>query len=309
MEKPGSKITDKTIRSLKQTKNSIGVVRTVGLRGIPNIIRTKIANSSAGTIGYEVVDLVGNDLLFRYATCNDMISLMGKYPQYCREDRDSTRSTVWGLKSMGTLFCVDKIVRLKPSKVLEVGPGWNRHFSDHFGDTLEYWMIDDASDIGWSDKSSEKFEEAVVNRKNTHFVRGYLGGFSKELPEASFDLVFSISVVEHVPPEQKRNFYKDMFRIVKPGGYIAHSIDMFDDGINRAEFQVISEAGFELSRRPDLSMRVRPSEGNPILFEDMWTVFHGYLGLNRADKWENLKKVSGHNATVLVFARKPTTKE
>lgn len=305
MAKPGDKILDSTVRSLKKTKNSIGVVRTIGLRGIPNLIRTQKNKLSVGTIGYEVDDLLGNKLLFRYATCNDMISLMGKYPQYCREDRDSPRSTVWGLKSMGTLFCVDKIMNIKPGRVLEVGPGWNRHFSDHFGELHEYWMIDDATDIGWSEKSQEKFEDAVQNRKNTHFVRGYLGGFSNQLLDACFDLVFSISVVEHVPPEQKRNFYEDMFRILKPGGYIAHSIDMFDDGLNQAEFEVISNAGFMLPRKPDLSVRVRASEGNPTLFEDMWTVFHGYLGLNRADKWENLKKVSGHNATLLVFAQKP----
>jgi len=301
----GSRFMDSSMRSLRKAKNSINVIRTVGLRGLPNLIRTKLTNSSAGIIGFEVNDLLGTRLIFRYATCNDMITLMGKYPQYCREDRDSTRSTVWGLKSMGTLFCVDKIVRLQPKRVLEIGPGWNRHFSDHFAESLEYWMIDDASAIGWNEKSMEKFEKSVGERQNTHFVRGYLGSFSKELPVANFDLVFSISVVEHVPPEQKRSFYQDMFRIVKPGGYIAHSIDMFDDGINRAEFELISNAGFILPKKPDLAIRVQPSEGNPMLFEDMWTVFHGYLGLKRPDKWDNLKKVAGHNATVLVFARKP----
>jgi SAM-dependent methyltransferase len=305
MSKPGSKASDSSIKLLKKTKNSYGALRTVGLRGVPGLIRTRLASTSARYISFEVDDLLGTEPMFRYATCNDMITLMGKYPEYCREERDSPRSTVWGLKSMGTLFCVDKIVRLKAERVLEVGPGWNRHFDRHFGTALDYWMMDEASDIGWDKRSLEKFELSVAERQNTHFVRGYLGGFSKELPDNHFDLVFSISVVEHVPHEQKSNFYKDMFRIVKPGGYIAHSIDMFDNDLNCAEFDVITRAGFVLPKKPDLSVRVQASEGNPTLFEDMWTVFHGYLGLNRPDKWENLKKVDGHNAALLVYARKP----
>jgi len=305
MTKASNKATDSSIKFLKKTKNTISAVRTVGLKGVPGLVRTKLSNSSAQYISFEVDDLFGKDPMFRYATCNDMIALMGKYPQYCREERDSTRSTVWGLKSMGTLFCVDKLIRFKPQRVLEVGPGWNRHFDEHFGASLEYWMMDEASDIGWDKHSIEKFERSLAERKNTHFVRGYLGGFSKELPDNSFDLVFSISVVEHVPPEQKSNFYKDMYRILKPGGYIAHSIDMFDHALNCAEFDVITRTGFLLPKKPDLSIRVQASDGNPLLFEDMWTVFHGYLGLNRPDKWENLKKIAGHNATLLVLARKP----
>ena len=156
----GSKATDSSIKLLKKTKNTIGAVRSVGFRGVPGLIRTKLTNTSAQYISFEVDDLLGTDPLFRYATCNDMITLMGKYPQYCREDRDSTRSTVWGLKSMGTLFCVDKVVSLKPERVLEVGPGWNRHFDEHFGASVDYWMMDDASDIGWDKRSLEKFEQS-----------------------------------------------------------------------------------------------------------------------------------------------------
>ncbi|HKZ44668.1 MAG TPA: methyltransferase domain-containing protein [Anaerolineales bacterium] len=300
-----SRSLDFSIRGLKKFKNWLGSIRTVGLRGFPPYIRSILGNTSARYISHEVEDLSIQNLLFRYATCNDMISLMGKYPQYCREDRDSNKSTVWGLKSIGTLFCVDRIVQLKPERVLEIGPGWNRHFDEHFGAELDYWMMDDASDIGWDKHSQEKFELSVAERKHTRFVRGYLGGFSPELPANGFDLVFSISVVEHVPPEHKAGFYKDMYRIVKPGGFIAHSIDMFDDSLNLAEYEVISRAGFTLPRKADLRVRVQPSQGNPTLFEDLWTVYHGYMGLNRPDKWDNLKRISGHNATLLVFAQKP----
>lgn len=294
-----------SVRLLKKLKNSIRVVRSIGLTGVINVARTKLAKSGIHDIRQEVDDLQGTDPIFRYATCNDLITLMAQYPQYCREDRNSKKSHAWGLKAMGTLFCVDKIVRFKPARMLEAGAGWNRHFDHHFGADLEYWMIDEASDIGWDMKSLEKFEQSVSNRQNTHFVRGLLGSFLPELPDDSFDLVFSISVIEHISAKQKSRFYEDMFRILKPGGVIAHSIDIVDEHLGRAEFEAIFRAGFQLPKQPDLKIRVRPSEGNPTLFEDFWTVFHGYLGLNRPDKWVNLKKVQGHYPTILVFARKP----
>ena len=291
-----------SLNQLRKTKNAIRVTRTVGLAGTANLIRRKLTETN---VQDAASDLLGNEPIFRYATCDDLITLMARYPQYCREDRDSDKSHAWGLKAMGTLFCADRIVRFKPARVIEVGAGWNCHFDQHFGPQLEYWMVDEASDIGWDKESREKFEQTTKKRQHTHFVRGLLGSSLPELPDQSFDLVFSISVIEHVPPEAKNNFYKDMFRILKPGGFIAHSIDIPDEYPGRAEFETILRAGFRLPKQPNLKIRVRPTEGNPILFEDMWTVFHGYLGLNRPDKWENLKKVPGHYPTILVFAQKP----
>jgi SAM-dependent methyltransferase len=283
-------------------RDSIKAIRIVGLTGLVGVARKKLTEASVE----ETVDnLIGSSPLFRYATCDDLIGLMAKYPQYCREDRDSDKSHAWGLKAMGTLFCVDRIIRFKPFRVLEVGAGWNCNFDELFGNKLEYWMIDEGSDIGWDKGSREKFEASTRQRKHTHYIRGLMGNFIPELPDESFDLVFSISVIEHVPPGQKNNFYKDMFRILKPGGIIAHSIDIADEFLGRAEFESILKAGFHMPKRPDLRIRVRANEGNPTLFEDLWTVFHGYLGLHRPDKWENLKKVQCHYPTILVFAQKP----
>lgn len=49
----------------------------------------------------------------------------------------------------------------------------------------------------------------------------------KELiPDASFDVVTSISVVEHVPVEQLEAFFFDCARICKPGGLVLHHVDI-----------------------------------------------------------------------------------
>lgn len=251
------------------------------------------------------LDRFGSAPLFRYATCNDLTALLAQYPQYARADRESDKSPAYGLKSVGTLFCVDRIVRFQPQRILEVGAGWNTHFDKHFGGMLEYWMIDDVTEIGGASESKDKFERAILERKHTRYVRGWLGSFLPDLPEEYFDLIFSISAIEHIPASAKRDFYKDMYRVLKPGGAIAHSIDLADEALARAEFEILRQTGFLLPRRPDLRIRVRPSEGDPTLFEDFWTVFHAYLGLNRPDKWTNLKQIQGHYPTILVFARKP----
>ena len=44
----------------------------------------------------------------------------------------------------------------------------------------------------------------------------------------SFDVVFSISVVEHVgTAEELAAFHEDQLRILKPGGMFIHAIDLY----------------------------------------------------------------------------------
>lgn len=268
------------------------------MSGLVGVLRSRFTHSRGleQTACHDVWSIAP---LFRYATCEDLIQLKARYPEYCIPERESRIGHAWGLKSVGTLFCVDKILKLQPRRILEVGAGWNTYFDEHFGTTTEYWMIDD----GAFDPIN-RFEQALKQRRNTHFVRGLLGEFNSQLPDSHFDLVFSVSVLEHVPADRKREVYGDMFRVLAPGGYIVHTIDIPGEAKGRGEFEHISRAGFLMPKSPDLRISVRPGEANATLFEPLDIVFTDY-GMGRKDIWANPRSVRYHYPTILVLGVKP----
>ncbi len=66
-----------------------------------------------------------------------------------------------------------------------------------------------------------------VPMEGVEIINSYLGEQDSRLGDASFDIVFSVSVVEHVPADQLSAFHDDQFRILKPGGMFVHAIDMY----------------------------------------------------------------------------------
>jgi SAM-dependent methyltransferase len=276
------------------------MIHADGLTGLLRALRGKLTTLSQD----PSADVSGVAPMFRYATCNDLIQLKARYPGYCFPERDASASNAWGLKAMGRLFCVDKILQLRPKKILEVGGGSTTFFDEHFGTATEYWMIDNGAFDPWN-----RFNEVLKKRQNTHFVRGLLGEFKSELPDSYFDLVFSVSVLEHVPTERKGDVYRDMFRILGPGGFIVHSIDIPKQDKGRLEFKHISDAGFTLPSRPDLWLNVRSHRGQVTLFEPLHLVFTGYFGIGRKDMWTNLRSVTQHYPTILALGIKPQAQQ
>ena len=58
-------------------------------------------------------------------------------------------------------------------------------------------------------------------------VQSLLGANSAEIDDESFDIVFSISVVEHIPLNDLQSFFNDGMRILRPGGLWLHAIDNY----------------------------------------------------------------------------------
>ena len=58
-------------------------------------------------------------------------------------------------------------------------------------------------------------------------ILSYVGSFDDSIPSESFDVVFSISVVEHIENALIDAFREDALRILRVGGVFYHAIDMY----------------------------------------------------------------------------------
>lgn len=123
------------------------------------------------------------------------------------------------LKSAQDAFILSLLKGRKGLKIAEVGGGDSRVLKI-LSDDNECWNIDKFEGLGQG--------PTVINKvKGVRVVESYLGDFSKELPEGYFDCVFSISVIEHIQFDVLENFFKDIERILKPGGVTMHAIDLY----------------------------------------------------------------------------------
>jgi len=105
------------------------------------------------------------------------------------------------------------------AKVLQIGGGYSRILS-FFKDETEGWNLDKCEGIG-------NGPTKLPQDQGYTFLPAYIGSFDKRLPDAYFDLVFSISVVEHINEgdDVLQNILNDIDRVLKPGGYSVHCID------------------------------------------------------------------------------------
>jgi len=105
------------------------------------------------------------------------------------------------------------------SRILDVGGGDSRILR-HFAKTHDCWNIDKMEGVGNGPKQGGKFPYKLV--------LDYMGNFNAELPDSSFDFVFSISVLEHTPEDQETfdNIINDINRVLNPGGYSLHLFDV-----------------------------------------------------------------------------------
>lgn len=67
----------------------------------------------------------------------------------------------------------------------------------------------------------------VVDIPNVRNVRAFVDEHTPEIDDNSLDLIFSISVIEHVPDAGCEDFITDMLRMLRPGGRAIHAIDLY----------------------------------------------------------------------------------
>lgn len=106
------------------------------------------------------------------------------------------------------------------SKILDIGGG-NSRILNYFKNIHECWNIDKLEGVGNG--------PIDIDATSFRLVHDYIGNFSDELHSGYFDLVFSVSTLEHVPwhnPETYEKILDDINRIMKVDGYSLHCIDI-----------------------------------------------------------------------------------
>jgi SAM-dependent methyltransferase len=105
------------------------------------------------------------------------------------------------------------------ARLLEIGGGESRIIAELKG-RYEIWNLDKLEGSGFGPTD-------LIKTDGFQLVRDYIGTFSSELPSEYFDLVFSISTIEHLPksPQDVDSVIKDNQRLLKPGGFSLHCVD------------------------------------------------------------------------------------
>ncbi len=153
---------------------------------------------------------------FSPGLCDELFSLRDKHPDMLFSEKYQ-----YGLKQFGALYVIDWFRQFKPKRVLEMGAGNSVLFDHRIGDQCEYWMVDDSGFY-----QEEQFQTSLTKRNHTKFVNGLVGEDLPNLPENYFDLIFSVSVLEHVTRDKVTEVARHMRRLLAPGGRLVHSIDI-----------------------------------------------------------------------------------
>jgi ubiquinone/menaquinone biosynthesis C-methylase UbiE len=149
-------------------------------------------------------------------------------------------------------FIMSRLKTIQGKRILEVGGGSPRVLKI-LAKENECWLVDKFEGVGRGPKDIPRIKPIKI-------VQGYMGEHLDVLPTRYFDIIFSISVVEHIPIERLEAFFRDCGRVLKPGGKMLHAIDTYtfdspQERLNRP-FQDRLAAYLQFANRPDLGIRL-----------------------------------------------------
>lgn len=137
----------------------------------------------------------------------------------------------WGIKGHNRPFIL-KHGHFKPGmRVVEVGGAYSdlpQHIATHYG--CEVHVIDDFGvESGESEMWSRWGEREALLAKNpdVKYIFERAGNMaSTNIPTNYYDLVFSVSTLEHVPEPAMAEVFRHMEAMLRPGGVMIHCIDL-----------------------------------------------------------------------------------
>jgi len=162
--------------------------------------------------------------MLSYAKVKEFWYLLDKYKDF---PELTDLKYLWGdLKEYQRLFVFDQLLIVpQGSRICEVGGGVCNVFEAllrKFPRAYECWSIDPLEGQGGGPKFSSLPWD---HNGEVKLVREKIGDFSLKLPSGYFDVLFSLSVLEHISLEEWEKCFTDMVRVCKPGALIIHTVD------------------------------------------------------------------------------------
>lgn len=125
----------------------------------------------------------------------------------------------WHLKSIQDVIVASMLKDMQGKKIAEIGGSFTR-LLPHLAKSNQCYNID-----RFNGSHGGASEVPQVDGVEIH--RCYLGVDSDFIPQEEFDVLYSVSVVEHVPTDGLARFFAEQHRVMKPGGLAVHLIDAY----------------------------------------------------------------------------------
>ena len=119
------------------------------------------------------------------------------------------------LKGIQDGWVMAQLAGTRGKRLLEVGGGNSRVLPNLKDNQL--WNAEKFEGVGNGPTAPAELAGVTV-------IPTFMGEFHPDVPEV--DIVFSISVVEHIPFEKYKDAFADMARCLAPGGSMYHAVDL-----------------------------------------------------------------------------------
>ena len=178
-------------------------------------------------------------------------------------------------------------------RILDVGGGYStigKLIVEDFG--AEYWIIDDfgveSSEPIWSRYGSR--EELRKSNPDINYIFGRMcKDVSSILEDDFFDIVLSISTLEHIPPQNRSQIFEDMVRVTnKTAGLMISTIDVSES--NLVEWDGLLRAFYDMHCAKEELPKISAAEFNAAgtLYETSEVIFRHYPPNEKVKKYSRI---------------------